>query len=78
MNNIVKARKAYLCDCCSRKIERGDKYTFGKTREPRYPEPHPLQARSILDDIQIGITYIHWRLCLRDDCSEFSMKLEDA
>lgn len=68
---IVKARKRWLCDHCCRWIEVGEKYTFGTTREPNYTED------VMGNDIQDGIRYIQWRLCLRDDCNEYGANMED-
>ena len=65
MLKYIKARKEYLCDHCQQKIEIGEVYAFSKGREPRY-----LNDDINCEDIQVGIHYYQYRLCLKADCSE--------
>ena len=68
MDRIVKARKAYYCALCGRCIFKGMKYQFTKTR-------HPLYSEDIMDnDVQVGIEYAQYRLCLRVDCDDYALR----
>ncbi len=62
IEKIIKARKDYECVYCGKKIRKGTLHQFGKTRVPRYKDDDIF-----CDDIQIGIEYVEWRLCLRND-----------
>jgi hypothetical protein len=64
---VVTARKEYECVFCGRLIKKGQKHNFGKTRAPRFSK----DDNGFLEQ-QIGIEYVDWRLCLRDDpeCKE--------
>ena len=61
MEKIVIARKEYQCSHCFEPIHKGDAYIFGSIREPRYSED------VMGNDVQIGIEYIKYHLCLACD-----------
>ena len=63
MEKVIKARKKYVCDHCGRDINIGDKYHFGKGKEPKFDDDF---------ERQIGIHYYQYRLCFnRDVCTEW-------
>ena len=57
MEQIRKARKRYVCDCCEKTIQKGQKYRYQSYRWPRVDE----------NDRQIGIEYAAFRSCLEHD-----------
>lgn len=64
MPKYLKARKPYPCDACGQEIEKGELYIFGKSKEPRYTED------AMGNDVQVGIQYCQYRVCLKIDCGE--------
>ena len=64
METYLKARKEYPCDHCGQTIEIGEVYIFGKGRDPRY-----LEDDINNDNIQVGIHYYQYRLCLKVNCN---------
>lgn len=59
--SVVKARKEYECVYCERKIKIGQLHEHGRTRGARYA------VDDVHGDVQIGIQYYEWRLCLEGD-----------
>lgn len=65
MEKYMYAQKNYPCDHCDRAIVPGELYLFGKGRGPRY-----LDSDINNDNVQVGIEYYQYRLCLKRDCKE--------
>ena len=64
MEKAMKARKEYKCINCHKIIKIGEIYIFGKSRVPKYKD------NDVFYNDQIGISYIQYRLCLRERCGE--------
>lgn len=56
----VKARKDHICSNCSGIIKVGERYLYMTYRDPVYEDDH-VQSK------QIGIEYVHYKLCLKCD-----------
>ncbi len=64
MEKYMYAQKRYPCDHCKRIIVPGELYLFKKGREPAYADDvHG-------NDVQVGINYYQYRLCLKRGCRD--------
>ncbi len=62
MEKLVKARKAHTCDNCDEIIQKNDKYIYSEHKGAKYKDSDIFN-----DDIQIGIEYSKYHLCLKCD-----------
>ena len=65
MEKYIFARKEYHCDNCQQIIKVGELYLFVKGRGPRYKDDDIHH-----ENIQVGIHYYQYRLCLKEGCDD--------